>query len=207
VEREDAKGELERAAGALGLDPDEVRAGRLLLYVGELVRWNRRLNLTGAGTAAEFVAGPLFDALTLMPVLGDGPDLVDVGSGGGLPGIPAAILRPGMAVTLVEPRARRAAFLRHAVHLLGLRAEIVQGRTEELADGGWSSAVAQAVWPPAEWLARAPRLLRPGGAVHVLASSPLDPGDIPPSLVLEQTFACRRPEGGPERFAFRLRLK
>lgn len=206
MESQDARSALDAAAQSLGIEIGGESGALLLRYAAELARWNRRLNLTGAGTAAAFVAGPLFDALTLLPVLGEGPDLVDVGSGGGLPGIPAAILRPGLAVTLVEPRTRRAAFLRHTVHLLGLRAEVVQGRAEELADGGWSRAVAQAVWPPAEWLARAPRLVRPGGAVLALSSSPLDPGDVPPSLSLERTFACRRPDGR-ERFAFRLRSK
>ncbi|HUT77912.1 MAG TPA: 16S rRNA (guanine(527)-N(7))-methyltransferase RsmG [Polyangia bacterium] len=207
MDRDDARSALDIAVKALGLRLDDACAGRLLRYAEELARWNRRLNLTGAGTAREFVAGPLFDAMTLVPVLGDPAELVDVGSGGGLPGIPAAILRPELAVTLVEPRARRAAFLRHAVHLLGLRAEVVQGRAGELADGGWSAAVAQAVWPPAEWLVRAPRLVRPGGAVHVLSSSPLSSADIPPALVLEQAFHCRRPDDGKERFAFRLRLR
>jgi 16S rRNA (guanine527-N7)-methyltransferase len=205
VERVHPTAGLAAAAREIGFGLDGERADRLLRYAGELVRWNRRLNLSGAATAEEFVAGPLFDALTLLPVLEDGPDLVDVGSGGGLPGIPAAILRPGLRVTLVEPRARRAAFLRHAVHLLGLGAEVVQGRAEELGDGQWSMAVAQAVWPPAEWLARAPRLVRPGGAVHLLGTSPLPPGEIPPGLVLERTFRCRRPDGR-ERFAARLRL-
>jgi 16S rRNA (guanine527-N7)-methyltransferase len=206
VDREETQGALDTAAAALGLVLDRAAAAQLFRYAEELVRWNRRLNLTGAGTTAEFVAGPLFDGLTLLPVLGDGIDLVDVGSGGGLPGIPAAILRPELTVTLVEPRARRAAFLRHAVHLLGLRAEVVQGRAEELTDGQWSMAAAQAVWPPGEWLARAPRLVPPGGAIHVLSSTPLAPADVPPSLALERTFRCRRPDG-KERFASRLRLK
>jgi 16S rRNA (guanine527-N7)-methyltransferase len=206
VDRDDDRSALETAVATLGLRLDGAGAGRVLRYAVELERWNRRLNLTGAGTVREFVAGPLFDALTLLPVLGDRADLVDVGSGGGLPGIPAAILRPGLRVTLVEPRTRRAAFLRHAVHMLKLDAEVVQGRAEELAEGGWSMAVAQAVWPPAEWLALAPRLVCPGGAVHVLSSSPLVPADVPPPLVLERIFHCRRADG-KERYASRLRRR
>ena len=207
MEHDDARTMLEAARRVLGLRPGDDWGARLSRYAEELVRWNRRLNLSGAGTVEDFVGGPLFDALTLMPVLGDGPDLVDVGSGGGLPGIPAAILRPRLRVTLVEPRARRASFLRHVVHLLRLEVEVVQAREEDLADGQWSAAVAQAVWPPREWLVRALRLVRPGGAIHVLSSTPMSPEDNPPGLSLEQTFACRRPGGGPERFAHRLRLE
>jgi len=177
--------ERERLVGylaILGLEAPPTIPDQLLRYAAELVRWSRRVDLTGARDLAGFVAGPLADALTLVPSLPATGRLVDVGSGGGLPGIPAKILVPGLEVTLVEPRARRCAFLRHVTALLGLEVTIVEGRDEVLPDAGFDLAVAEAVWSPEEWLPRGRRLVRPGGTVFVLAAAP-PPAGTP--------FACR----------------
>lgn len=204
VDQEDAA-LLETALAALGLAPDSRTRERLLDYAGELIGWGRRVNLTGAADVGALIRGPLFDALTLVPLLDDAEDLVDVGSGGGLPGIPAALLAPGRRVTLVEPRARRCAFLRHAVHALGLDLEVVQSRAEELRDGQWRGAVAQAVWPPERWLAAARRLVVPGGAVYVLGTRPLDPAWLAADEAVEEAVTLARPFDGARRHAARIR--
>jgi 16S rRNA (guanine527-N7)-methyltransferase len=196
---------LDEALATLGLAPPRPVVERLLEYATELVHWSRRVDLTGAATVADLVRGPLFDALTLVPALDPGGALVDVGSGGGMPGIPAAILSPGLRLTLVEPRSRRAAFLRHAAHALRLEAEVVQSREEELREGAWDGAVAQAVWPAGEWLCRAPRLVAPGGAVYCLTVQPVEIELLPPgsSIDLERRFV--RPWDGARRYATRVR--
>jgi 16S rRNA (guanine527-N7)-methyltransferase len=192
------------------IDALEIRAGakeRDLLadYGAELVRWSRRVNLTGASTLAEFFQGPLFDALTVIPVIEDSGSLVDVGSGGGLPGVPAAILFGHLKVTLVEPRARRAAFLRHVIHRMSLEADVIQARDEELVEGGWNGAVAQAVWSARKWLQRAGRLVVPGGALYVLSSKTLSPQDLPEGTFIEREFHTTRPFDGAKRSAYLVR--
>jgi 16S rRNA G527 N7-methylase RsmG len=97
----------------LCLSADAPTVERLCDFGSELLSWSRRVDLCGARTAEDFASGPLFDALTLVPVLEKSGSLLDVGSGGGLPGLPALILRPALQLTLLEPRTRRAAFLRH----------------------------------------------------------------------------------------------
>lgn len=196
------------AAGlqALDLDPEPVAVERLSDYAAELVHWSRRVDLTGASTVAELAAGPLFDALTLVPVLDREASLVDVGSGGGLPGIPAAILRPELRVTLVEPRSRRTAFLRHALHSLGLSGEVVQCREEELRDAQFEGAVSQALWKAPEWLSRGPRLVVPGGAVYCLTVEPVDPQALPPGAIVELEQRFVRPRDGAPRHATRVRV-
>ena len=203
---DDARGELDRSLAALGLEPSEGALGQLLDYATELVHWSRRVNLTGATSTLDLVRGPLFDALTLAPLLDAGTSLVDIGAGGGLPGIPAKILRPELELTVVEPRSRRTSFLRHALHALGLRGEVVQCREEELRDHQWDGAVAQAVWPVEEWLRRGPRLVVRGGAVYCLTVEPVDPGSLTPncSIDLEQRFT--RPHDRAPRIATRVRL-
>jgi len=191
---------------ALGLAPEREALSRLLDYSVELVHWSRRVDLTGASTVADLARGPLFDALTLVPVLDDGASLVDVGAGGGLPGIPAKIIRPELELTLVEPRSRRATFLRHALHALGLRGEVVQCREEELKDHQWAGAAAQAVWPAAEWLRRGPRLVVSGGAIYCLTARPVEPDSLPARSVVEIERRFTRPHDGAPRIATRVRL-
>jgi 16S rRNA (guanine527-N7)-methyltransferase len=194
-----------RALERLGLPDGDGHGLALARYAAEICRRNRRTNLTGAKEPAAFADGPLFDALTLLPVLADDAPLVDVGSGGGLPGVPAALFRRDLRVILVEPRARRASFLRHAVHELGLSCEVVEARCEQLEGGVYGAAVSQAVWPAAEWLGRAVRLVAPGGAIYALSSTPIGETDLPAGWRIDASFETLRPLDGAPRFAVRLR--
>jgi 16S rRNA (guanine527-N7)-methyltransferase len=168
---------IEQSLSALEVQVGEDAADKLVMYANEIVRFGKRINLTGTPNAEDFVRGPMFDALTLIKVLDPKGSLVDMGSGGGLPGIPAAIAVPQVSVTLVEPRSRRTAFLRHVVHMLALEIEILECRDEEIDGRVWSGAVAQAVWPPKQWLKKAQCLIGENGAVYALTSRPLDPAD------------------------------
>jgi 16S rRNA (guanine527-N7)-methyltransferase len=189
----------------IGIDRPE-QAETLEIYARELLRWNRRINLTGAATVEKFVQGPLFDALTLMPILDPSGTLIDVGSGGGLPGIPVAILSPETGVTLIEPRAKRAAFLRHVAGHLQLPLEILEARDDALPDRKWRNAVAQAVWPPDEWIGRALKLVETGGSIHVLSSRPVKKSALPPSVVPEAEERFVRPFDNAARYSTRLRV-
>jgi 16S rRNA (guanine527-N7)-methyltransferase len=95
---------------------------RLAAYLDQLAAWNRRVNLTGARTPAERVRVLVGDVLPLADAVEPG-SLLDVGSGNGSPGLVLALLRADLAVTLLEPRLRRWAFLRDVVRDLG-RADI-----------------------------------------------------------------------------------
>ncbi|MBW2276683.1 MAG: class I SAM-dependent methyltransferase [Deltaproteobacteria bacterium] len=203
---QDARDALAAGLAELRLTPDAETLDRLLAYATELVHWGRRVNLTGAAAAVDLIRGPLFDALTLLPVLDDGSSLVDVGAGGGLPGIPAKILKPDLRLTLVEPRSRRTSFLRHALHALRLEGEVVQCRERELRDHQWGGAVAQAVWPAPEWLRRGPRLVVPGGAIYCLTVDPIDPRDLPADAVVELERSFTRPHDDAPRIATLVRL-
>jgi 16S rRNA (guanine527-N7)-methyltransferase len=92
-----------------------------------------------------------------------GPRVVDVGSGAGLPGIPLALARPDLRLTLLEPLARRATFLHEAVAALGLEAEVVRARAEEIGEPRWDVVVARAVAPLERLLALADHLVQAGG--------------------------------------------
>jgi 16S rRNA (guanine527-N7)-methyltransferase len=119
------------AALVAGLRAHGVEAGladRLAAYGAMLLDANRRVNLTGANDAIALLPH-LVDALTLVPFVEPGSSLVDVGSGGGLPGIPLAIAT-GVRVTLIEPIGKKAAFLREALAAAGLEGTALAERAE-----------------------------------------------------------------------------
>lgn len=114
----------------------------------------------------------VLNSAVVESLLPSGTDLVDVGSGAGLPGIPLALARPDLRVTLLEPLERRATFLREVVEALGLaHVQVVRGRAEDADRGRWAVAVARAV-APMERLARwALPLVTPGGRLLALKGS------------------------------------
>ena len=135
---------------------------RLSAYLAELDRWRRTTNLTG-NLSPEDLADHALEALVGSPLISDGESVVDVGSGGGFPGLPLAIARPRARFTLVEPRARRAAFLRHVVRTLGLaNAAVVEARIENVGGQTFDVAVTRAVGGFSEWLGGG-KFLRGGG--------------------------------------------
>ena len=173
-------------------------------YSQMVLTHNPRANITGARDVAAFIAGPLFDALTLMPVMTTTGRLVDIGSGGGLPAVPLGILRPEIALTLVEPRQKRAAFLRQMVDAFQLNATVLATQDRELKELNFDGATAQAVFPPAKWIARARRLLRNGGATYTLTSIPVTTDMLPGRVVIEDQRTIYRDDVA--RYAARLRL-
>jgi len=155
-------------------------------YVGTLLEWNQRINLTGARTAQELVEQHVADALFLLPHLPDDPFcFVDVGSGNGLPGLVLRILRPDAGGVLLEPVRKKHAFLAHAIRQLqlqGLRAlpERLERHLETGGAGRYDLAVSRATWPPEEWLELARPLIRPGG--RVLAQEAGVNSGVPPGV-------------------------
>src|SRR5690606_41776929 len=104
----------------------------LARFVALLLRWNRVYNLTGIRGAEEILDRHLVESFALRPLL-QGTRVADVGSGGGLPGLPLAIVERERRFTLIESRTKRVAFLRHAAAELGLgHGEGAHGRAEGL---------------------------------------------------------------------------
>lgn len=115
----------------LELSLPEGAEARLLAYLSLLSKWNRVHNLTAVRDEQQMVSHHLLDSLTVLPYLSGYATLADVGSGGGLPGIPLALARPDMAVTLVEANHKKASFLQQAKIELGLsNVNIHCGRVE-----------------------------------------------------------------------------
>src|SRR5690348_2024095 len=134
---------LERGIAALGLVLPAGAVDRLLAYQALLQRWNGTYNLTAVRDPAQMVTRHLLDSLAVLPFV-RGRSLADLGSGAGLPGIPLAIARPDMQVTLVDSNGKKARFLREVVRGLPLKNVSVQQVRAEDLQGGFDCVTARA---------------------------------------------------------------
>jgi len=117
-------------------------------YCGHLWDWNRKLNLTRHTDYEKFVARDLIDGMQLAPLLKPGEAVLDVGSGGGVPGVLLAILRPDVRVSLSESVGKKAAALGSIVESLKLAIPVHHARAEHLlADLRFDALTARAVGP------------------------------------------------------------
>ncbi|MEO8364712.1 MAG: 16S rRNA (guanine(527)-N(7))-methyltransferase RsmG [Pseudoxanthomonas sp.] len=157
------RGELHRGLTALSLDSHAL-APPLLAYLALLDRWNRTYNLTAIRDPGEMVTRHLLDSLAMHTFVGDGT-LADLGTGPGLPGIPLAMAKPQLQVTLVESSGKKARFLREAVRRLGLgNARVAESRAEALQEpGAYDVITARALDTLAGIIKVGGHLLKPGG--------------------------------------------
>ena len=195
----DAKNELQEQCTALGLSPQ--LPDQLMVYLELLERWGTRINLT-ANPDPRVVARTLLpDTLALARMIASSPpdSILDVGSGGGIVGIPLGLCFPQASLTLVEPRSRRCSFLRTAVHALGRQATVAEGRLEGLSLEPHQLVCSRATWSPESWLELATGLLAPGAqAVVFLGAQAQTPSA--PSLTLRE-LDYQLPDGTPRRLA------
>ena len=174
-------------------------SSRVSVYIDLLLEWNRRVNLTGAGSVGEVLGDHLPDSFALSRFSPEGADVVDIGAGGGLPGIPFAILRPDCRVTLIEPRAKRVAFLNTATRMCNCRnTTVVRSRLEEYESSGFSVAVSRATFAPEEWLEVGPGLLAHGGRIVLLTTNEVPTAENRLRLVDSVEY---RTSGGTTRWA------
>ncbi len=113
-----------------GLSLTKPQIDKLLAYVELLNKWNKTYNLTAVREPREMISRHLLDSLALLPWI-SGNTLVDIGSGAGLPGIPLAIARADVEVTLLDSLGKRCRFLSHVKRELGLdNVSVVESRAE-----------------------------------------------------------------------------
>lgn len=134
--------------GALDLSADRARALELIsvsretlvrldAFVGVLLLWQSKLNLVASSTLPQLWTRHIADSLQLMPLAPGARVWVDLGSGGGFPGLPIACAladTPGAKVHLIESNSKKAAFLREAVRLIGVPAEVHNRRAENFGE-------------------------------------------------------------------------
>jgi 16S rRNA (guanine527-N7)-methyltransferase len=162
------------AAIRIGLRPEA--RGTLIDYLELLAKWNRAYNLTAVRDAVEMVSRHLLDSLAVLPFV-HGDTLADLGSGAGLPGIPLAIARPDLAITLIESNGKKARFLREAVRTLPLPNVTVREARVQDAAGHFETVTARAFASLADMLAWGGHLLAEDGQWLAMKGR-IDPDEI-----------------------------
>jgi len=134
-------------------------------YTAALLHFNKGMNLIGPMGAHAVVETLLVDSLVAALAIPPRGHILDVGTGAGLPGIPLKIMYPARPITLVEPRQKRATFLKVAQRRLGLDdVTILHTRIEDVT-GSFDTIISKAFQPPETWIATASQFLATDGCI------------------------------------------
>ena len=185
--------DLDAGLAALGLEVGREGRRKLQDYLILLEKWNRVYNLTAIRAWEDMLGQHLFDSLAVVPWLERAApaNLLDVGSGGGLPGIPLAIVRPDMRVTLIDAVGKKTAFLLQAKGELGLaNLSVATGRVEDFRPPvAFEAIISRAFATLAEFVRASRHLLARGGRWYALKGK--FPGEEIAALPAEVAVAER----------------
>ena len=163
---------VEKAAVKMKTDVDDDSLSALIVYTEELKRWNRAYNLVGRRLDEEGIVSLLIDAISPLGIEGlfdEGKEVIDIGSGAGLPGIPLYLLAGPFSLTMVESQRKKITFIRHICRKLSMgKARVYPGRVEEMAKqdehlNAYEIALARAVMDPLRLIKTARPLICEGG--------------------------------------------
>ncbi|MBU3592956.1 16S rRNA (guanine(527)-N(7))-methyltransferase RsmG [Polynucleobacter sp. 71A-WALBACH] len=167
----------------LGLNLSPANIADLELFLQEMGRWNQVHNLTAIEGEKNSVRLHLIDSITVLPIMRqflslENPKIADLGSGGGLPAIPIAILQPEWHVTLIEAIRKKTAFLQHVRGKLGLKnIQVLSERVEAVAKsrpGQFDAVISRAFTNLAHFLELSLPLLKPDGLVFAMKARRAD---------------------------------
>jgi 16S rRNA (guanine527-N7)-methyltransferase len=161
---EDLQAQIAAGCRSLQLALSAAALAQLADYVGLLAKWSKVYNLTAVRQPQQMVTRHVLDSLAVVPFLIDG-SLLDVGTGAGLPGVPIAIARPDLALTLLDANAKKLRFVRQAVaELRFANVEVVQARMQEYQPGrAFDMVISRAVSSLEELYRQSRHLLAPRG--------------------------------------------
>ena len=188
-------------ASAMGVALSEAQAGKLLDYLDLLQKWNKAYNLTAVRERPAMLVQHLLDSLSIVPHLPPG-DLLDVGSGGGLPGIPLAILQPERSITLIDTVGKKVAFLKQAAMTLGLKnLTAVSDRIESWVPpaehaAGFTLITARAYATLATLIGQTHRLLAQNGGWYAMKGvfPDAEMAELPPDVVIKAVIPLQVPD-------------
>lgn len=160
----DNKQKLQEGLQGLGLTLSTAQQLLLLEYVALLKKWNSTYNLTALRNEETMISHHILDSLTLLPYVQNAQTLMDVGSGGGMPGIPTAICRPDLQITLLDSNTKKTSFLQQAVIELGLtNVTVASGRVETMFDKKVDVVTSRAFAELADFISLTKHLLNENG--------------------------------------------
>lgn len=191
---------LSSGLSELGIALPEDAQRQLLAFRDLLLKWNKTYNLTALRDPDQAISHHLLDSLAILPHVGPGA-LLDVGSGGGLPGIPLAIARPDLAVSMVDTVQKKTTFLQQAVIELALKNVTVHHARVEAMPGQYAQISSRAFAELGLFVSLTRHLLAPGG--RWLAMKGVRPDDelqaLPADVAVEAIIPLAVPGLAAER--------
>ena len=194
-----------RSARELGLAIEEVQADQFLRYLTHLIEWNRVINLTAIIDPDEIIIKHFVDSLAAL-VATDFTDkslVLDVGSGGGFPGIPIKIMKSGVRLVLVEPVQKKCSFLNSVIGLLQLQdVSTFNGTIEQYAQWPLRQLIDTVVMRALKCediQMHIPALLAPKGKVILYRTEPINNEDIWENFHLVEEKTLMLPQGAGRR--------
>ncbi len=206
----DNRQKLQSGLKEMGLDLSGGQQDKLLAYVEMLKKWNKTYNLTALRDESQIISHHLLDSLTLPPYLEGAQTMLDVGSGGGQPGIPAAVCRPDLQITLLDANTKKTSFLQQAAIELELKnVRVVSGRVEAVQGLRADVITSRAFAELADFVNWTAHLLQDGGCwaamKGVYPAAEID--RLPDSVCVERVDKIRVPQLNAERHMVILRKK
>jgi 16S rRNA (guanine527-N7)-methyltransferase len=166
---------LTDGAAELGLELGATELENFSLFAAELIKWNRKINLTAITDEKSVAVKHFLDSIAVMPYLDDSARLLDIGSGGGFPSIPLKIVAPAIEITSVDSIEKKINFQRHVVRKLKLENfTALQARGEDLAGRfpqKFTKIVSRAFASIPKFAAIAEPLLSPEGTIIAMKGS------------------------------------
>jgi 16S rRNA (guanine527-N7)-methyltransferase len=168
---------LQAGVTALGLSLSQQQQQQLLDYIALLDKWNKVYNLTAVREPERMLGLHILDSLSMVPHLGQAKTVLDVGTGGGLPGICIAVARPDLNVVMLDSLQKKTTFVRQAIGALGLtNASVVCERVEAFRPAQpFDVVTSRAFAELSDFVKGAGHLMRPGG--RMLAMKGVYPHD------------------------------
>ena len=206
----DNRQKLQSGLKGMGLDLSGEQQDKLLAYVEMLKKWNKTYNLTALRDESQIISHHLLDSLTLPPYLEGAQTMLDVGSGGGQPGIPAAVCRPDLQITLLDANTKKTSFLQQAAIELELKnVRVISGRVEAVQGLRADVITSRAFAELADFVNWTAHLLQDGGCwaamKGVYPAAEID--RLPDSVCVERVDKIRVPQLNAERHMVILRKK
>ena len=206
----DNRQKLQSGLKEMSLDLSGEQQDKLLAYVEMLKKWNKTYNLTALRDESQIISHHLLDSLTLPPYLEGAQTMLDVGSGGGQPGIPAAVCRPDLQITLLDANTKKTSFLQQAAIELELKnVRVVSGRVEAVQGLRADVITSRAFAELADFVNWTAHLLQDGdrwaAMKGVYPAAEID--RLPDSVCVERVNKIRVPQLNAERHMVILRKK
>ena len=179
----------------LGIDATERQTSQLLRYLELMQKWNKAYNLTAIRDPQQMLVRHLLDSLAVVPHIAQ-TDLIDVGSGGGLPGIPLAILSPQQAITTLDSNSKKTRFQSQVKIELGLtNLEVIHGRVEALENRQFSQVISRAFASIIDMVTLSQGLLAEKGVFLAMKGRYPDAelAELPLQFRLQQSYALHIP--------------